>query len=155
MLLEGGCFCNGPSVVNPSLALSDRRALGGRPEASFLTVATFWPVKSAAGCPAAVEEGQIDEWLPDTPLAPVIGKTHRLSLLVRELRHSHALVVAHRTHMMNLCDIDGRPQVGHLSEPLLERLRAVHGNPRSDHHDGRGETAEDAGVAAAKTWGDR
>ena len=31
------CFCNGPSVVNPSLALSDRRALAsvrGRREAA-------------------------------------------------------------------------------------------------------------------------
>ena len=44
--------------------------------------------------------------------------------------------------MTNLCDFDGRPLVGDLSDPLLERLRAVHGQPRCDHHDGRRETAE-------------
>ena len=94
-----------------------------------------------------------------TPLAPVIGKTHRLPLLVRELLHSYELVatdVAHRTqHMMNLCDFDGRPLVGDLSDPLLERLRAVHGEPRCDHRDGRREPAEDRRIAAKRRSGDR
>ena len=57
--------------------------------------------------------------------------------------------------MMNLCDFDGRPLVGDLSDPLLERLRAVHGQPRCDHHDGRRETAEDGRVAVKKKSGDR
>jgi hypothetical protein len=56
---------------------------------------------------------------------------------------------------MNICDYDGRPLVGDLSDPLLERLRAVHGEPRRDRHDGRREPAEVGHVAAEKTWGDR
>ena len=56
---------------------------------------------------------------------------------------------------MNLYDYDGRPLVGDLSDPLLERLRAVHGQPRRDHHDGRREPAEDGRVAAKKRSGDR
>ena len=58
-------------------------------------------------------------------------------------------------HMMNLYDYDGRPLVGDLNDPLLERLRAVHGEPRCDHHDGRREPAEDRRVAAKKSSGDR
>ena len=58
-------------------------------------------------------------------------------------------------HMMNLCDFDGRPLVGDLNDPLLERLRAVHGEPRRYHHNGRREPAEDGRVAAKKTSGDR
>ena len=57
--------------------------------------------------------------------------------------------------MMNLCDFDGRPRVGDVSDPLLERLRVVHLKPRCDHHDGRRETAEDGRVAAKKRSGDR
>ena len=56
---------------------------------------------------------------------------------------------------MNLYDYDGRPLVGDLSDPLLERLRAVHGEPRRDHHDGHSEPAEDGRVAAKKRSGDQ
>ena len=56
---------------------------------------------------------------------------------------------------MNLYDYDGRLLVGDLNDPLLERLRAVHGEPRRDHHDGHGEPAEDGRVAAKKRSGDR
>ena len=56
---------------------------------------------------------------------------------------------------MNLCDYDGRPLVGDLSDPLLERLRAVHGEPRRDHHDGRRERADDGRGAAKDRAGDR
>ena len=51
---------------------------------------------------------------------------------------------------MNLYDYDGRPLVGDLSDPLLERLRAVHGQLRRDHDDGGREPAEDGRVAAEK-----
>ena len=44
---------------------------------------------------------------------------------------------------MNLYDYDGRPLVGDLSDPLLERLRAVHGEPRREHQDGGRETADE------------
>jgi hypothetical protein len=56
---------------------------------------------------------------------------------------------------MNLRDYDGRPLVGDLNDPLLERLRAVHGERRRDHHSGCCEPAEDGRVAAKKSSGDR
>ena len=43
----------------------------------------------------------------------------------------------------------------HALDSLLERLRAVHGEPRRDHHDGHSEPAEDGRVAAKKRSGDR
>ena len=56
---------------------------------------------------------------------------------------------------MNLYDYDGRPLVGDLSDPLLERLRAIHGEPCRDHHDGRREPADDGQVATKNRAGDR
>ena len=56
---------------------------------------------------------------------------------------------------MNLRDYDGRPLVGDLNDPLLERLRAVHGERRRDHHSGCCEPPEDGRVAAKRRSGDR
>jgi len=56
---------------------------------------------------------------------------------------------------MNLYDYDGRPLVGDLSDPLLERLRAVHGEPHRDHPDRRRAPVDDGGDGAKNREGDR
>jgi hypothetical protein len=56
---------------------------------------------------------------------------------------------------MSLYDHDGRPLVGDLSDPLLERLRAVHGEPRHDHDDRRRAPANDGVGAEKNREGDR
>jgi hypothetical protein len=56
---------------------------------------------------------------------------------------------------MNLCTYDGRPLVGDLSDPLLERLRAVHGEPCRDHDDRRRTPANDGVLAEKNGEGDQ